>query len=114
MALNWNWNERIGYAILKNYLGEELLYTLYIGNAELIALYESKNQWCMGFFFVDKQHAINMLKDESFTETIQYFSFEKGTKKAHKIAKLLTDYEINVLWQEGASTVKTKEGNLNA
>ena len=69
MALNWNWNNKIGEMVIEQCrgVGDEIIskeYTLslYEGNALLIMLYEYKNEngedvYDMFSFFVDKTHA---------------------------------------------------------
>lgn len=61
MALHWNFDEKVGTltAVEKN--GKEYELGLYEGNAELIILWEYKNEkgedmWQMYGFFADKEH----------------------------------------------------------
>ena len=65
MALQWNWEDKIGEAVVFNY-DKEVTYTLYDGNAFLIMLYEytdneGNEMYSMGNFFVDETHAKNCL-----------------------------------------------------
>lgn len=65
MALNWDWNKKIGEAVIYNYDGD-YTYSLYQGNAFLIILWEYKDEngkdmWQMSNFFADKEHAKNCL-----------------------------------------------------
>ena len=64
MALNWNWEDKIGTIDIFN-VDEVRTYSLYQGNAFLIMLWEyeenGKEMWSMHSFFVDKEHAKNML-----------------------------------------------------
>lgn len=62
MALNWDWDKKIGTVDIFNY-DEVRTYQLYQGNAFLIMLWEyeedGKELWSMHNFFVDKEHAKN-------------------------------------------------------
>jgi hypothetical protein len=64
MALNWDWNKKIGTIDIFNY-DEVRTYQLYQGNAFLIMLWEyeedGKEMWQMHNFFIDKEHAKNCL-----------------------------------------------------
>lgn len=61
MALNWNWNNKIGKAIYND--GTEL--QLYKGNAYIIACHEwnqgGQDLYNVCWFAVDKEHMKNML-----------------------------------------------------
>lgn len=64
MSLYWDWNKKVGKALMVNPDGENYTLTLYKGNAFLIMLYEYKNKqgtelYNMYNFFVDKVHAKN-------------------------------------------------------
>ncbi len=63
MSLNWNWNEKCGEATFKSWKGGEYTVNLYVGNALLIALYETEEQYSLAWFFVDKKHAERVLSD---------------------------------------------------
>lgn len=64
MALQWDWDKKIGTIDIFNY-DEVRTYQLYQGNAFLIILYEynenGKDKYSMHGFFVDKEHAKNCL-----------------------------------------------------
>lgn len=70
MALNWNWNEKVGEATLvqkqKGGDGKRFTIDLYQGNAFLIAIYRFKTEedekedtfhYTLHGFFCDKEHA---------------------------------------------------------
>ena len=64
MSLNWNWNEKVGYAIVESQ-GKTFELSLYKGNAYLIFIdeYEENGDkyYSLYSFFADKQHALNCL-----------------------------------------------------
>lgn len=89
MALNWDWNKRIGTATIFNY-DKEVEYSLYQGNAFLIMLYEykedGKDMYSMHNFLVDKDHAKNCFGlSKEYTENI--FNKEKYKLKKIRINK---------------------------
>lgn len=63
MALNWNFKtDKIGtweYSVDKG--GERYTKNLYSGNALLIAVYETDDEYIMGHFYCDKEHMKNCL-----------------------------------------------------
>lgn len=68
MALNWNWNEKIGELTITETLNKEcreFTYNLYEGNAFLILIREwdedGEKMYSMNSFFLDKTHAKNCL-----------------------------------------------------
>lgn len=69
MALNWSWDGKVGEATVQRMFGREdfkdTTVVLYEGNALLIMLDEweedGAEKWNMYSFFVDEQHAKNML-----------------------------------------------------
>ena len=71
MSLNWNWNENIGtLKIQQNWedRGEnsgihEWTLNLYVGNALLIILHETEEQYNMYNFFIDRDHLKNCVKN---------------------------------------------------
>ena len=71
MSLNWNWNENIGTLEIEQHWegrGENdgthtWTLNLYIGNAELIVLHETEEQYNMYTFFCDKDHLKNCVKN---------------------------------------------------
>lgn len=74
MSLNWKWSDKCGHLTISQRIDEtnerELTYTLYQGNAYLIALHEfkqdNKDMYEMGWFFCDKQHmnrCLGLVKD---------------------------------------------------
>lgn len=90
MALNWNWNEKIGTATFIQKAGKDEAerkfdVSLYKGNAFLIMLYEYKEddgteKYQMFGFFLDKYHMKNCLglnKKEGYTSNIYNDGFNK-------------------------------------
>ena len=97
MALNWDWNKRIGTATIFNY-NKEVEYSLYQGNAFLIMLYEyeedGKDMWSMHNFLVDKDHAKNCF----------------GLSKGHTENIFNTDkYQLRKIEIDGGKYSYTKE-----
>ena len=70
MALNWNWNEKIGELLIRQ--GEkEFTMSIYKGNALAIFLHEYTNEggqevYTMYNFFCDKTHFTNCTKDKTW------------------------------------------------
>ena len=70
MALNWNWNNKIGELLIRQ--GEkEFTISIYQGNALAIFIHEYKNEdgkdvYSMYNFFCDKEHFKNCTKDKSW------------------------------------------------
>lgn len=67
MALNWEWNDKIGTCVMyDNFKNEEYITTLYKGNAFMIQVYEyksddGKDMYSLVNFFCDKEHAKHCL-----------------------------------------------------
>lgn len=65
MALRWEWENKIGELDIEQ--GEhKFTMTVYQGNALMIILHEKEETWQMYFFFADKTHFKNCLKDKTF------------------------------------------------
>ena len=70
MALNWNWNEKIGELLIRQ--GEkEFTISIYKGNALAIFINEYKNKdgedvYSMYNFFCDKEHFKRCTKDKTW------------------------------------------------
>ena len=102
MALNWDWNKKIGTIDIFNY-DEVRTYQLYQGNAFLIMLWEyeedGKEMWQMHNFFIDKEHAKNCLgltKDYDNMFNTEYYKLKKITlnKGKYRYTKDLLDMLI--------------------
>ena len=70
MALNWNWNEKIGELLIRQ--GEkEFTISIYQGNALAIFLHEYTNEdgqkvYSLYSFFCDKEHFKNCTQDKTW------------------------------------------------
>ena len=117
MALNWQWNEKIGECTLVQELHgerEEFPISIFKGNAFAIFIHQyeenGEKYWNMNNFFVDKEHAKRMFGiDKAYKETYgsnqmdikgnwQYycnFKFLKSSKDAKNIMKLMLDANWN-------------------
>lgn len=103
MALNWDWNKKIGTIDIFNY-DEVRTYQLYQGNAFLIMLWEyeedGKEMWSMHNFFTDKEHAKNMLglskdyTDNEMNRDKYYIKKIRINKAKYKYTKDLVDMLI--------------------
>lgn len=92
MALQWNWDEKIGEATLvtKDKAGteQEAALSLYKGNAFLIFLYEYKGEdgtdmYSLWSFWADKEHAKNCLglnKKQGYTENMYERPYSRLTR----------------------------------
>lgn len=84
MALNWDWNKKIGTVDIFNY-DEVRTYQLYQGNCFLIMLWEyekdGKDMWQMHGFFADKEHAKNCFGlSKGYDENIYNTEYEQIRK----------------------------------
>ena len=105
MALQWNWEDKIGEAVVFNY-DKEVTYTLYDGNAFLIMLYEYTNDkgeemWQMANFFADETHAKNCLglnkgydRDNMFNHKSYKLLKIRLNKNKYRYTKKLVDLLI--------------------
>ena len=70
MALNWNWNEKIGELQIRQE-EKEFTISIYKGNALAIFIHEYVNKegeevYSMYIFFCDKEHFKNCTKDKTW------------------------------------------------
>lgn len=73
---------------------------LYDGNALMIAVWESENNYFMHSFFTDEEHAKNCLKDDPIYPKDAVFHLYRGKRSAKKLANILTKYQISVIWED--------------
>ena len=82
MALNWNWNEKIGELLIRQ--GEdEFTISIYKGNALAIFLHEYVNDkgeevYSMYGFFCDKEHFNNCTKDKTWNYAEEWVKITLG------------------------------------
>lgn len=96
MSLNWLWKNVVGE--VKN--NNDYKTYIYEGNAFLIFIDETKEEYALSTFFVDEQHAKNCLglsKDYDGTPT--YYQYKKyvlslNSKNCMKFVNLLTKAKI--------------------
>lgn len=107
MAFTWNWNRKIGEAIIYNF-DKDVTYNLYQGNGFLIFIYEyeqdGKEMYNVHSFFVDEEHAKIMLglkagsdqKKENYMNKPDSYQLKKIrlNKKEYKYTKKLVDMLI--------------------
>jgi hypothetical protein len=63
MALNWNWDKKIGELEYRNYDGVLQKISIYEGNALMIFIHEWESKYAMYTFFFDKAHLKNIAKE---------------------------------------------------
>ena len=63
MALNWNWDNKIGELEYLNYNGKLSKISIYQGNALMIFIWETEETYQMYNFFCDKAHLRNVIKE---------------------------------------------------
>ena len=101
MALNWDWNKRIGTATIFNY-NKEVEYSLYQGNAFLIMIYEyekdGKDMWSIHNFLLNKDQAENC------------FGLSKGhTENIFNTDKYYDKYQLRKIEIDGGNYSYTRE-----
>lgn len=106
MSLNWQWKEKRGW-MESEHLKEfpEWKCWLYHGNALMILLNETENQWQMHGFFVDNEHAKRCLDDGMYKDCTFHLYKHKSNKK---LAKLLTSYYITIIWEDEPNEAKNQ------
>ncbi|MBO7732351.1 MAG: hypothetical protein J6S67_07355 [Methanobrevibacter sp.] len=113
MALYWDFEKDfVGHMIEKR--RNNCICNLYVGNAMLIAVAETTEEYCLHWFISDEQHLKNMLADERCREDIHNLEFifctealnDKNVKKAIKMLqgvatiKLLGEKDVQVTRQK--------------
>lgn len=108
MSLNWYWNEKCGEATFKSWKGGEYTVNLYVGNAFLIALYETEEQYTLSWYFVDYKHAKRVLEDsEAFKDMISIRLNKAKCRYWRELVTLFSEYTDGVkieTYTEGEKT----------
>lgn len=106
MALHWDFKkDKIGWYVddhvKKMTENHGNVVRLYDGNALMIATWEndeSNNYW-MHSFFCDEEHAKNCLEDSLYPKEA-IFHLYRSKPSAKKLARILTRYQISVIWED--------------
>mgnify|MGYP003409815299 CR=1 FL=1 len=98
MAVNWNWNSKMGVITCKNNEGKKYKVNLYQANCLGALIYEfkedGKNMYCFHGFWNDKKKIKNLLgltkkyKDNIYKDYVVKISLNTFYKDTFKIAEL--------------------------
>lgn len=100
MALLWNFDQRVGFMTLPSTDDRCDVYkiNLYIGNAFMIATWESTDgKYQLHSFFTDKDHAERCLEDGIYPAGTTFHLWATGAKTS-KLAQTLTKHRYSVVW----------------
>lgn len=131
MALNWNWDDKLGVVKVKRSLPDEtqeFTLNIYKGNAFAIFVYETTDDsgaevYTLHNFFSDKTHAKRLLgldrqyKDtygkNTMTDRIDWY-YEYRLDTTRKDAKELAELLVKAKWDKPLTIVMCKPEELNA
>lgn len=95
MALTWDWNKKVGEAVVSQN-GKEYTLNLYQGNALLIFLSEyeedGKDMYSLWSFWADKEHARSCLGLSKKTDTSNMYTAYESQVVKFRLDKGMKDF----------------------